>query len=80
MSNLVYKAIDAYKSDGIHIGQLLDVLDEDVDLYVYYIEDPNEEQLEIFLDSEIARIEVNDGQLRVGLFKPQFGLTYSIFL
>lgn len=48
MNDLVYKAIDAYKSDGIHIGQLLDILDKDVDLYVYYIEDPNEKQLEIF--------------------------------
>lgn len=80
MSNLVYRAIDAYKSDGIHIGELLDILDEDVDLYVYYIEDPNKKQLEVFWDSEIARIEVNDGELRVGLFKSQFGLTYSIFL
>lgn len=70
-----------YGSDGIHIGQLLDLLGEDVEVECYYIEDEEQKTLSSFFDSEVATIDVIDEHyIRVGLFKPIIGYTAEIFL
>lgn len=70
-----------YSSDGIHIGQLLDLLEENVKVECYYIEDEEQTPLGTFLDSEVATIDIIDeNYIRVGLFKPIIGYTMEIFM
>ena len=81
MANVACLGQRWYGSDGIHIGQLLDLLGEDVEVECYYIEDEEQKTLDVFLDSEVATIDVIDeNYIRVGLFKPIIGYTTEIFL
>ena len=81
MANVACLGQRWYGSDGIHIGQLLDLLGEDVEVECYYIEDEEQKTLSSFFDSEVATIDVIDeNYVRVGLFKPIIGYTMEIFM
>ena len=81
MANVACLGQRWYGSDGIHIGQLLDLLGEDVEVECYYIEDEEQKTLSAFLDSEVATIDVIDeNYIRIGLFKPIIGYTMEIFM
>ena len=81
MANVACLGQRWYGSDGIHIGQLLDLLGEDVEVECYYIEDEEQKTLSSFFDSEVATIDVIDeNYIRVGLFKPIIGYTMEIFM
>ena len=81
MANVACLGQRWYGSDGIHIGQLLDLLEEDVEVECYYIEDVEKTPLDVYFDSEVATIDVIDeNYIRVGLFKPIIGYTMEVFM
>lgn len=53
------------------IGELLDLIEDWMSVQCYYMDDPEETLLDMFLDCQIGRIEIWDEEtLHVGLWRP----------